>query len=125
MGILGRFQTKNATSLNGSEYGPKYIATGKLPTSPLAGNGSTLHADPSGKEGYSLNGAGQSDVQKLYNTYDDGTVNNLPPASTLDNPAPYDINKKPYTEKTPYSNPEISAGGNVPVSGVGNGAIGS
>ena len=108
MGILGRFQTpKNANSLNGSEYGPKYTATGTLPKSALAGDGSTLHAGKSGQEGYSLNGAGQSDVQKLYNAYDDGEVNNLPPASVLDNPTPYDINKKPYTETTPYSNPEI------------------
>ncbi len=103
MGILDKFQTpKDEFTRNGSEYGPKYTATGKLPTSVLAGDKSPLHAK-NGTEGYSLNGVGEPDVQKLYNEYDDGQVNALPPASTLD-----DIYKHKYNSFNVYTNPEIT-----------------
>lgn len=113
MGILNKFKTPLDNTLkNGSKYGPKYTADNKLPEFKLAGKTSPLHAEPNGKEGYSLNGENESNTQKLYNEYDDGQANALPPASTLD-----DISKNLYTSTKKYTNPEESTGEGAPTPG--------
>jgi hypothetical protein len=120
MGILDKFKNPfDDTVKNGSTYGPKYTANNSLPEFKLAGRESPLHANPDGTEGYSLNGAGLSEVQKLYNEYDDGVPNSLPPLDklTLDNPQATcytDLQTgKPvsvlYTSKSPYTNPETKS----------------
>jgi hypothetical protein len=92
MGIRSRLTQQATTteaksySPNGSIYAPNYIVDGALPISKLVGDESPLHATRDGKEGYSLNGNNESDVRALYNEYDDGMGNALPPISTLDNP---------------------------------------
>jgi len=92
MGILDRLKQLATTpeakshSPNGSEYAPNYVVNNPYPQNPLSTISSSLHADREGNPGYSLNGAGLSEVQKLYNEYDDGSTYTLPPSSDLDNP---------------------------------------
>jgi hypothetical protein len=95
MGILDRLTklatTKEAKSYspNGSIYAPNFIVANSSEeelNQTLAGKFSPLHANQDGSEGYSLNGAMESDVRQLYNNYDNGTVNNLPLPSKLNDP---------------------------------------
>jgi hypothetical protein len=118
MGILDKFSTPADNTLaNGSKYGPKYTATKDLPESTLAGKSSPLHANQDGSEGYSLNGEDISNVQKLYNGYDDGQINTLPDPSTLDN-----TYNNSYSPLNKYLNPETFSpefGGPNPTGGLG------
>ena len=105
MGILDKL-TKLATSpeaksysLNGSIYAPNFIVANSSEeelNQTLAGKFSPLHAINNGDlpstEGYSLNGAMEFDMRQLYNNYDNGTVNNLPPPSKLNDPKSTEYN---------------------------------
>lgn len=51
---------------------------------PLATAQSNLHADPSGKTGYSMDGSNILDVNSNYQLYLDGTNNTLPQPTKLD-----------------------------------------
>jgi len=66
--------------------GTKYSAwDGATPaTNLLATKQSNLHADPSGQPSYSLNGSNFPQVNKDYQSYEDGDNNLLPQPSDLD-----------------------------------------
>jgi len=114
MGILDKLkkladdEKLKTLSPNGSIYAPNYVADDPLPKSPLITQQSPLHYNPdnpnSTNEGYSLNGYGSAEVTKLYNAYDDGVGNSLPPASTLD-----DMSKNTYNPSKIYTSPEEGA----------------
>ena len=58
---------------------------GVVATNPLTTNLSTLHADPVGNPGYSLDGTGTSTITTQAALYNDGIPGaNLPPPSLLD-----------------------------------------
>ena len=57
---------------------------GAVPTNVLATKLSTLHADPTGLPGYSLDGTNAVLVNGQYNAYLDGVGNQIPLPSLLD-----------------------------------------
>jgi hypothetical protein len=67
---------------NGSLYTAYDGATPSI--NPLATKTSELHAKPTGKAGYSLDGTDKTKVQGQYDGYADGVLDILPAPSTLD-----------------------------------------
>jgi hypothetical protein len=84
MGLLDMLtnQGSSLTAYNGTQP----------PTNPLATQQSKLHANGN-QPGYSLNGANATLVNTQYNSYQDGTPNQIPFPSLLDlngtTPPPY------------------------------------
>ena len=88
MSLLDKLKTQGS---NQSKYG-----VNTPPVNPLATKESKMHAFGNA-EGYSLNGAFNSNVTSDYNKYNDGTLNTLPRPSNLDikTPAQKYVNVKP------------------------------
>ena len=74
----------------GSDYSTYDGATPNI--NPLATRESTLHADPAGVPGYSLDGAGFSTVNKYYTQYDNNDARKGP--NILPKPSLLDLNGK-------------------------------
>jgi len=72
----------NKLTKDGSRLTPYDGATPDI--NPLATQQSNLHADASGKPGYSVNGNSFNRVNGFYQLYLDGTANTLPQPSQLD-----------------------------------------
>lgn len=100
MGLLKIFEKTETVPFKnyfGTLLGKKTPSQQFSPENPLATDQSTLHADPTGQPGYSLNGNFAATVTKQYNQYDDGVANPLP------QPSKFDLDGKTPTS---YKNPE-------------------
>lgn len=100
MGILKIFEKAETIPFKnyfGTLFGKKTPSQQFTPENPLGTDESLMHADKTGKAGYSLNGNFAATVTKQYNEYDDGVPNPLP------QPSKYDLNGQ---EPPRYKNPE-------------------